>query len=329
MAVTIKDIAKKAGVSYSTVSRALNGLSVVSDEKKEKIIEISQEMGYIPNQTAINLKTNKSYTIGLYFSTISKMTSPQVLHDVLTAVYGVVGSKYLIVVKGIDMHEEGTLNPAVFDGIIFLSQMSEDEKVMGEVLNKKIPFVVLNRIVHFNVPTILTDEAKGVKRTMEYLLSHGHRKIAVIEGSKKLDSTKTRHRGWMAAVRQSGMNPYEIPVEYGDYRYASGYYAAKKLLPFKPTAILCFNDEMAFGAERAINEMGLKVPDDISLIGFDNWNLSMLSKMQITTIERNMGLIAKRGTEILLDWLETGNTKEKRVYLDTLLVERNSVKTIQ
>lgn len=112
MAVTIKDIAKRAGVSYSTVSRALNDVSAGRSENKQKILEIAREMGYIPNQAAIHLKLSRSYTIGLYFSTISKMTSPFVLHDVLTGVYSVVGSKYNVVVKGIDMHEKGTLTPA-------------------------------------------------------------------------------------------------------------------------------------------------------------------------------------------------------------------------
>ena len=112
MAVTIKDIAKRAGVSYSTVSRALNGIGVENGERRKYILQLAEEMGYVKNQAAVNLKLSRSYVIGLYFSTISKMTSPYVLHDVLTGVYSIVGSKYNIVVKGIDMHEPGTMIPS-------------------------------------------------------------------------------------------------------------------------------------------------------------------------------------------------------------------------
>ena len=133
MAVTIKDIAKKAGVSYSTVSRALNGVGGYS-ETRDRIRRLASEMGYVPNQAAIHLKKSRSYVIGLYFSTISKMTSPYVLHDVLTGVYSITGSKYNVVVKGIDMHEPGTLNPSYFDGISVLSQKNDETKLPRDVL---------------------------------------------------------------------------------------------------------------------------------------------------------------------------------------------------
>lgn len=329
MAVTIKDVAKRAGVSYSTVSRALNGIGSENTEKRKRILEIAEEMGYVPNQAAINLKLSRSYVIGLYFSTISKMSSPFVLHDVLTGVYSIVGSKYNVVVKGIDMHEPGTLNPTYFDGVIVLSQRSEDQAFIDEVLKKKIPMVTICRTVYADAPNVTTDEAGAMEKAMDYLIENGHRKICVIEGVPNLDSTRLRHKGWRASVRKHGMDPEEIPIVGGTYRYASGYQGAKLLLQHNPTAILCFNDEMAFGAREAIAEAGLKVPDDVSLIGFDNWDLSGYNSMKLTTVERNMGEIAKEGTRVLLRHLESGVVDNSRIYLENKLIIRSTVKDIR
>lgn len=328
MAITIKDVAKQAGVSYSTVSRALNDPKAEQSVKKRRILKIAEEMGYVPNQAAINLKMSRSYVIGLYFSTISKMTSPFVLHDVLTGVYSVVGSKYNVVVKGIDMYEPGTLNPTYFDGIIVLSQRSDDLEFMEEVISKNIPMVAICRAVFLDVPNVTTDEAKAMEKAMDYLLENGHRKIGVIEGNSNLDSTRSRHRGWRTSMEKHGLDPDSLPVEHGTYRYASGYQAAKRLLEQDLTAILSFNDEMAFGAREAITELGLRVPDDISLVGFDNWDLSGYASMKLTTVERNMGEIAREGTKVLLRRLEEGIIDNRRIYLDNKLVIRETVKNL-
>ena len=328
MAVTIKDVAKKAGVSYSTVSRALNDPKAEKSDKKRRILKIAEEMGYVPNQAAINLKMSRSYVIGLYFSTISKMTSPFVLHDVLTGVYSVVGSKYNVVVKGIDMYEPGTLNPTYFDGIIVLSQKNEDIEFMEEVLDKNIPMVAICRAVFLDVPNVTTDEAKAMETAMDYLLENGHRRIGVIEGNSNLDSTRQRHRGWRTSMEKHGLDPDSLFVEHGTYRYASGYQAAKRLLEHDLTAILSFNDEMAFGAREAITELGLKVPDDVSLVGFDNWDLSGYASMKLTTVERSMGEIAREGTRVLLRRLEEGIIDNRRIYLENKLIIRETVKNL-
>ena len=108
----------------------------------------------------------------------------------------------------------------------------------------------------------------------------------------------------------------------------SGYTAAKQLLAFRPTALLCFNDEMAFGARTAIVEAGLKVPDDVSLVGFDNWDMSGYSDMHLTTVERNMGEIAKEGARVLLRRLDEGIIDNRRIYLNNKLIIRDTVKNL-
>ena len=292
MAVTIKDIAKRAGVSYSTVSRALNGIGDTNTESRKRILRIAGELGYVPNQAAISLKKSRSYVIGLYFSTISKMTSPFVLHDVLTGVYSVTGSKYNVVVKGIDMHEPGTLNPTYFDGIIVLSQRNEDADFMREVQDKEIPMVVICRTVDVDAPNVTTDEALAMERAMDYLLENGHRRIAVIEGTPGLDSSRLRHRGWRTSMIRHGLDPEELPVMSGNYRYASGYTAAKRLLDSRPTPCCVLMTRWPSAPARLswrrAFRSGRCVFDRLRQLGYVGY-----SDMHLTTVERNMGEIAR------------------------------------
>lgn len=329
MAVTIKDIAKKAGVSYSTVSRAINGIGSDKTDNKKRILQIAKEMGYVKNQAAIHLKLSRSNVIGLYFSTISNMTSPFVLHDVLTGVYSIVGNKYVVVVKGIDMHDPGTLNPSYFDGIICLSQRTEDYLFMQEVIGKEIPMVVICRAVDIGVPNVTTDEALAMEWAMDVLIDNGHTQICVIEGYQNLDSTKLRHQGWRNSARKHGLNPDNIPFLPGTYRYNSGYDAAMNLLCYHPTAILCFNDEMAFGARQALADSGLTVPENVSLVGFDNWDMSGYGNMRLTTVERSMNAIAREGARVMLKLLQDGIVEPMQTYLDNRLVIRDTVRDIR
>lgn len=325
MSVTIKDIAKVAGVSYSTVSRALNDIGVVKEEKKARILEIAKEMGYKPNQAAVNLKCQKTNTIGLYFSTFDRITSPFVLHKTLVGIYSVVESRYNIIVKGIDLHGENELNPSNLDGVIVISQREEDEPFIEEALSNHIPVVVVNRPIFMDVSNVLTDETKGMKIAMKHLLENGHRRIGIIEAGAELASTRARHRGWTSAVEEYGLDPEEFAMERGNYSFESGYRAAKILLQKDITAILCFNDDMAFGAKQAIDELGLRIPKNISLIGYDNMDIHRVAEMGLTTVERNMEELAITGTKLLLDKIEHGESGYERIYLETRLIVRNSV----
>lgn len=334
MGVTIKDIAREAGVSYSTVSRALNGLSLVNEKTKEHVLATAKRMGYMPNTSAVNLKRNRTNMLGVYFSRINEMSSPEVLHEVVTAIYDVIKEKYLLIVKGVDHHVPGTLNPAVFDGIINVTQSESDEAFIREAVERRIPIVVLNRKSKQPVDTVLTDEEDAIYRSMSYLLERGHRRIVILEGPAALPSTKQRRRGWMRAVRDYELDPKHFPTLEGNYRYESGVMLAEQVLAHKPTALLSFNDEMAFGVERVLLQKGLRVPDDLSIIGFDNWNQPMYTSMDLTTVERSMYNIAHEACTLLLQKIENRKEDSEReatrtIYLDAPLIERGSVKRVE
>ncbi len=330
MAITIKDIAREAGVSYSTVSRALNGLTVVNEKTKQHVLETAERLGYMPNTAAVNLKRNRSGMLAIYFSTINEMTSPEVLHEVVTAVYGVIREKFLVVVKGIDHHEAGSLNPMMFDGIIAITQSEADDPFLEEVLAKAIPVVTINRHPDLAVDTVQIDEEDAMYRAMQHLLAHGHRRIVVLEGPPHRTSNRMRHQGWTRALADAGLDPAAIPVYEGNFRFESAVRLAPEILAHKPTALLSFNDEMAFGVERVMLEQGLKVPDDLSIMGFDNWKNPVYAAMNLTSVERSMFKLVQQGMRILLERIEQkGSTyTPETVYLEAPLIQRGSVRDV-
>ncbi len=329
MAITIKDVAQKAGVSNAMVSRALTGSGPVAPDKKQKILEIANIMGYTPNQAAVSLRKSKTRTIGLFFSFINRTTSPYVIHQVLIGIYDIIQNRYNVMVKGIDMHNPGSLNPGFYDGLLVMSQQDSDIEFLEEAWAKKIPMIALSRQLPLDIPFVVTDEAGGMAKAMEYLLSQGHRRIGIIEGPQNLEATLFRHGGWWTAAKRWGLEPQSLPMESGNFRYRTGKTAAIKLLSAHPdlTALLCFNDEMALGAIDAAAELGLKTPEDLSVTGYDNWDFAGHSDARLTTVERNTIQIASEGTRMLLGYLEQG-IRPKNVYLENKLIIRESVRNL-
>lgn len=331
MATTIKDIAKALGISHSTVSRALTGSKHVNEKTKEAVFKAVKELKYIPNMSARSLKIDKAYNIGVFFSTISKGTSPYVFQTVINSVYRNIDKKYNVIVKGIDMYEENTINPKNYDGILVVSQMVDDDNFIKEIIEKEIPIVVINRKVDYDVINVYTDESVGTYKGIEELIKRGHRDIAIIEGAKNFDSTKMRRRGYLEAFENYNINLNENLILNGNFSVKSGYQKAKELIDRKEpfSAIFAFNDEMATGAIKAIIEQGLRVPDDISILGFDGNEIGKFISPSITTIKRPMGEISKISIELLLKLLSNDtDITVRKIYIESELELGDSINDI-
>lgn len=331
MTTTIKDIARVLGISHSTVSRALTGSQYVSEKTKEEIFKTAKQLNYIPNMSARSLKLDKAYNIGVFFSTISNGTSPFVFQTVINNVYGNIDKKYNVIVKGIDMYEENTINPKNYDGILVVSQKTDDDDFIREILKRKIPIVVINRKVTHEVINIYTDESVGTYRGVEELIKNGHKSIAIIEGAKNFDSTKMRRKGYLEAFKNYNINLNEKLVVNGDFSVKSGYLKAKELMEKKEyfSAIFAFNDEMATGAIKAIVDQGLKVPDDISILGFDGNEVGKFISPSITTIRRPIGEISRVAIELLLKLINNENDiTDTKIYIESELERGNSIKNL-
>lgn len=331
MATTIKDIAKALGISHSTVSRAITGSKYVNEEIKEAVMKAVKELNYIPNMNARSLKIDKAYNIGVFFSTISKGTSPYVFQTVINSVYKNIDKRYNVIVKGIDMYEENTINPKNYDGILVVSQMAKDDDFIKEIIEKSIPVIVINRKVKHEVINVYTDESVGTYKGVEELIKNGHKEIAVIEGAKSFDSTKMRRKGYLDAFKNYNIKVNKNLIVNGDFSVKSGYEKARELLEKKErfSAIFAFNDEMATGAIKAITEQGLRVPDDISILGFDGNEIGKFMSPSITTIKRPIGEISIIAIDLLLKLLnnETDITA-KKIYIESELELGNSIKDL-
>ncbi|GMX62329.1 LacI family DNA-binding transcriptional regulator [Paenibacillus elgii] len=332
MSVTIKDIAKLAGVSHTTVSRALNDSPLINPETKERIKAIAGSMNYTPNYSARSLVLDRSYNLGLFFTTLHTGTSAGFLYEAIKGVNDVIKDDYNLIVRGIDDYKSfHKVNRKNFDGIIVMSQSESDQSFIEYASDKEIPLVVLNRPVEsVQVMNFVPDDQSGAYRLTEYLVQQGHRHIAIIEGKQGFKSTQARRDGYREALRKHGISVPEAYYVSGNYDLESGHAAMSKLLelPDRPTAVFCCNDDMALGAVKAVTERGLSVPEDISVAGFDDHLFSAFMSPALTTVRRPIEELSRAGAETLLKFIETKHSEKSLVLFHTELVIRDSVKSI-
>jgi DNA-binding LacI/PurR family transcriptional regulator len=329
MSITIKDIAKMANVSHTTVSRALNDSPFINEETKRKIVEIASELNYVPNYNARSLVLNRSYNIGLFFSTIHKGTSSVFFHEVVDGASGVIRGNYNLVIRGIDDCKDfNYVSKKRFDGIILVSQSESDNAFIYDTINKQIPLIVLNREIEAsNIINIVSSEKEGAYEATSFLIKNGHTNIAIIEGKLGFKSSVDRKAGFINALIDNNM---QIKNEYfiaGNYDIESGFSAMEKLLslPKIPTAVFCSNDDMAVGAMKAIQKAGLRVPEDISIIGFDDSIFCNYVTPALTTVRKLSRKISVVGGEKLLEILNDSHSSGEKIYIDTELIVRDSV----
>lgn len=333
MSITIKDIAKILNVSHTTVSRSLNDSPLISQETKDRVKEVAKKYKYSPNVTARRLVLSRSYNIGLFISTLSRGTTANFFLQTVRGANEIVKGKYTITVESVaDLQDFHHIKSRNFEGILLMSQSPNDDAFIGQVINEGIPLVVMNReITDFQVTTVLSEDFGGSYQATKYMLNSGHRTIAIIEGKRDFRTAFKRKQGFLQAHIDAGIKFDESLAFVGAYDLESGYQAMKNILKLerRPTAVFCSNDDMAFGAIKAIREAGLLVPDDISIVGFDNMDYTQYLTPALTTVQRPVEEMSRHGAKILLEKIEGTYVKDaEEIHLDSKLVIRNSVKKI-
>lgn len=327
--VTIKDIARAAGVSHTTVSRALGGSPQIKRETRERIARIAADMNYAPNFSAKSLVQRRTYTIGLFFSSIAQGTSASFLAEALRGIRQQIGEDYLLSVAGLDMMEQyDSVTPQRYDGILLMSQSDADNGFIYHVRQASLPLVVLNRQLDDpSVATVSASDRDGVAAAVAYAAARGHRRFALIEGRSGFRSTAQRRAGYIDGLIRHGLPLREEWFIPGDYGPESGHAAMLRLLELeeRPSVVICSNDDMAIGAMNACYAQGVAIPSGMSLIGFDDIPYARYASPALTTVGRPVAEIARLGAEQLLALMRDPSLAASQLLVKTELMGRDSV----
>ncbi|AXI30825.1 LacI family transcriptional regulator [Priestia megaterium] len=330
---TIKDIARVAGVSVTTVSRALNGYSDVNEKTRQKIAAVARELDYSPNTLARGLVMQKSKTIGLLVSGISRESvKDNFTFEVLCGVNeraSTLGYDLILFNTNTMMQREKTYTQLCrerrVDGAI-IQGIKKEDPYLKEVVESDIPCVLVDIPVHSNsVGYVTTDNALGAKKAVKHLASLGHKHIGMINGHEDAFVSQERLNGYRGALKECGLSFRSEWVVSGNFEEKKAEKAARELINRHKeiTAIFCASDLMALGALKACKELGLHVPKEMSIVGYDNIVLASYSSPNLTTVGQEVYEIGYEAADLLIEMLEGKETNMKR-YLDTKLIIRES-----
>lgn len=331
MPASLKDVAKAAGVSAATVSRVMNGSPLVNEETATRIREIAGKLGYSTNSLGRSLVTGKTHTIGVVVTTISDPFVAEVVSGV-EDVAKQRGFSVILSCSEADPEREvavarmfrerrvdGILATASRVGATYLPLMSE----------MKVPIVLIN---HFDTDryahSVMIDNVAGAREVTHHLIDLGHRRIGYVGDQFGLHSDSDRFAGYRQALAESDI-PYDPQlVAHGDGKPEGGMRAMTRLLALRkrPSAVFCYNDMSALGTLRAIQEHGLRVPEDMSVVGFDDLFLASYTRPPLTTLRQPMREMGQRAMTILLKLLG-GEKSDHLVIVPGQLVIRSSTAT--
>ncbi|WP_068614129.1 LacI family DNA-binding transcriptional regulator [Paenibacillus tuaregi] len=330
---TIKDVAKKANVSIATVSRVLNNLTGYSDKTKQKVLRTIEEMGYQPNAIARGLINKRTQTIGVLFPNVSSSFSSAILHGVEEFAHI---HNYSVVVCNTDEDGKRTLKclqvlrEKQVDGIVFSSEVLKEEYYQA-MEAMRIPVVLVSSETEIpSVPYVKVDDRRAAYEAVEYLIHKGHKHIAMISGSEADPiAGLPRIEGYMKALADHDIPFRQEYMFYGDFGFDSGCAAAEQLFVKAPgcTAVFAASDEMAIGVLSMAARHGVRVPDDLSVIGYDNVKLAEMVVPPLTTVNQPLIEMGSEACQKLIYMIETGEAA-KHTTVPHHIVERQTVRAL-
>ena len=325
---TLHDVARIAEVSYQTVSRVINEHPSVSPGTRSRVQQVIAELGYQPNMVAKSLAVNRSHTLAVLTFGMSHYGPTQMVLNIERTAkalgYDLIFSA-VNEASGDEIHKAmDNLTGRRVDGILAISPVVGIAYEDLVRLCHGIPLVQIDPEMGLEVPSVVVDQRYGSRLVSEYLISLGHRRIAEISGPLNWFGAVARHQQWQASLDAAGLTPMKS-VE-GDWSAQSGYQAAQQLLRDDPgfTALVVGNDQMALGAMYALHERGLRVPDNVSVVGFDDIPEAAYFRPALTTIQQDFNELGAIGVRCLLEHIEAPETPVQQHLLCPELVIRDS-----
>lgn len=328
--LTIRDIAKMAQVSHMTVSRALSNDPRVREETRKRILQLVKELGYRPDARARAFASKKSHLIGLVVSDISNPFYAELARGIEDKAHE---QGYNVIFCSTDNKPErmGTyvhlMMDAGVEGLIFASCRLR-EPIVEKLIEEHFPLVLVNRKLKgeaFNY--VVLNNVQGAYEITEHLINLGYRKIAIITGTSNLSTGIDRLKGYQQACKDHGIDLNNNYVIQGPFTRETGYEGTKQLLSMKdrPESIFGGNDYIAMGVIDAVEEMGLHIPEDIALVGFDDTEFASNQRIKLTTVSQRRYEMGNLGVQILIDYIERKETDyTHKVILEPRLIIRES-----
>lgn len=325
----LRVLAAKAGVSINTASRAINDKPDINPLTKEKILRIAREIGYVPNASAVALRTQKTRTLGVIIADNNNPFYAEVLSGIEAEAKA---NNYHIILTNTrrDYQEEENAIELLLgkqvDGLLIAPVQEKNEDIY-KLIDSKIPFVVVGRDYEdLSIDAVYSDELKGGYIATEYLIRKGFKNISYIGGYTYKSPARRRLEGYKKALTDYGIPIKENLIKIGDIDIKDGYNQTKDMFDqgINFQAIFAYNDMMAFGAVKAIKERGLEIPGDIGVVGYDNILFSSLVSPPLTTVNLKKDELGRESVRLLLSKINGHRKKNKKIVLDVDLLIRGT-----
>jgi len=328
--VTIREIADLAGVSIATVSRVLNARGDVSPETRDLVSRIIRERGYTANRSARSLSIGRTGLVGVLVPLVHPAYFSAIISGVAEALHGQ-DLRLVLSPTGHEHDREVSLLDRLMHGLtdgalIVLPEESSDE--LAQLQDEGYSFVVIDPLEPLDerIPSVSAAHTSGADQAMQHLLGLGHRRIGAITGPRGWVATEDRRRGYHAALAAAGILPDPALVEEANFEISGGTRAAGALLDLAepPTAIFAFNDNLAIGTLQAARARGLRVPQDLSVVGFDDLEYATIATPELTTVRQPLAEMGRTAVSLLVRLLARQPFETLHIELATRLVIRES-----